>query len=431
MHVLTKMKTGMSNGPFQPLTHLPFRRLFTSQIFSDLSNWLDLIAIGTLITYQWGLGAEAQAAFAFMTGIPWIVVGPLLAIWVDRWNKKHVMLACCLLRIPLIIGFILAPNIVILLVFVFLKEVLDVIFDPARQSAIKSIVSMDQLQEANTLSQLSVHTSKIVAPALGGFIAAKYSPDMVFIAEVIALLLASLFLFRLPLGEEPVSESASKGKKGFSMSEWTVGIHFIFSNRVLLFSVSMMTMAMYILWMYDRLIILWAKELDLSVGDYGVLLAAIALGGVIGAFLVSPLSKIFSNPLNMMTIAGMVGGGALLVIGIGGLAWFTAPFLVWWLVWFGIGLLGPFTAIPYATLLQAESPSNTIGRTVATVNALQNSAMLASPFVGAYLAVKIGIGSVFVIAGVTFFTVCAIGTWLVKSLNLIPVTMRIEEDKVS
>jgi hypothetical protein len=67
---------------------------------------------------------------------------------------------CCLLRIPFVIGFILAPNLYFLLPLVFFKEVLDVIFDPARQAYIRFVVPQDQLQEANALSQLSMNGAK-------------------------------------------------------------------------------------------------------------------------------------------------------------------------------------------------------------------------------------------------------------------------------
>ena len=53
------------NSLFVPLTHLPYRRLFIAQVFSDFGNFFDFVALEALIVYEWGLGAGALAAFAF------------------------------------------------------------------------------------------------------------------------------------------------------------------------------------------------------------------------------------------------------------------------------------------------------------------------------------------------------------------------------
>ncbi|OYD07119.1 hypothetical protein [Paludifilum halophilum] len=91
-----------------------------------------------------------------------------------------------------------------------------------------------------------------------------------------------------------------------------------------------------------------------------------------------------------------------------------APLSVWWFLWFGVGLIGPLLAIPYITLLQAESPSNMVARFTAVAHALQNSAMLVSPMVGAgaFLAHEIGVEGVFIIAGAAFVIIFTLDSTL-------------------
>lgn len=69
---------------FVPLTHRPYRLLWMAQVFSDFGNFFDLVALEALIVYEWGLGAGALAAFAFAAGLPWILIGPWVALLVDR-----------------------------------------------------------------------------------------------------------------------------------------------------------------------------------------------------------------------------------------------------------------------------------------------------------------------------------------------------------
>ncbi|GGE08843.1 hypothetical protein GCM10011571_07680 [Marinithermofilum abyssi] len=299
---------------------------------------------------------------------------------VDRSSKKQLMIMCCLLRIPFVIGFILAPNLYFLLPLVFFKEVLDVIFDPARQAYIRFVVPRDQLQEANALSQLSMNGAKITAPALGGLIVAAFDPQMVFILEVIGFSLASIALLRLPIEEK---EKSKNKEGGLFWSDFADRIRYIRSNRILAFNIGSMTFSMFIISLYDKLIVLWTKNLGIGIDGFGTILSAVAVGSIVGTFLVTPFSRLFENPLMMSAAAGLLGGGIWLLIGIGGWRWVTAPFFVWVVVWFWVGIMSLFSSITYTTLIQSETPPEMIGRIIAVTHGFQNTALLISPLLGA------------------------------------------------
>ncbi|MFC4077982.1 MFS transporter [Salinithrix halophila] len=303
--MISKAEDTTSRSVFAPLGIRSYRRLFTAQLFSDLGNWFDFIAIEALIVYHWGLGAGALAAFAITTGIPWILVGPWLAVVVDRSSKKILMIMCCLLRIPFVIGFIFVPNLYVLLPLVFFKEILDVIFDPARQSYMRFVVPRDQLQEANMLSQFSMNGAKILAPTLGGIIVAAFDPQMVFILEGIGFLLAFIALLQLPKEKRKTERNQ---ESGLFWNDFVNGIRYIQSNRILVFTIGSMTFSMFLIWFFDKLIVLWAKKLGMGIDDFGTLLSVIAVGSILGTFLVTPLRRRFENPLAMIATVGLVGG---------------------------------------------------------------------------------------------------------------------------
>ena len=45
-----------------PLAHRPFRARFAGKVISNLGDWLDILALLTLILYRWGLGSLAWGA---------------------------------------------------------------------------------------------------------------------------------------------------------------------------------------------------------------------------------------------------------------------------------------------------------------------------------------------------------------------------------
>jgi MFS family permease len=240
---------------------------------------------------------------------------------------------------------------------------------------------------------------------------------MVFLVEVIGFLLASIALLRLPMDKK---ETIKNKESGLFWSDFADGIRYIRSNRILVFTIGSMTFSMVIISLYDKLIVLWAKNLGIGVDGFGTILSAVAVGSIVGTFLITPISRLFENPLMMSAAAGLLGGGVWLLIGIGGWGWFTAPFFVWVVVWFWVGIISLFSSITYTTLIQSETPPEMIGRIIAVTHGFQNTALLISPLIGAVLAKWIGIGGVFFFAGVSFILFCSLSPWLIKRYKLEP-----------
>ena len=93
----------------KPLQHRPFRLLFAGQVISDLGDWLDILAVITLIAYRWDLGAGALAALSITLAIPWAFIAPVSGVWVDRWPRKTTMIASDLIRAVVVLGLIGPP----------------------------------------------------------------------------------------------------------------------------------------------------------------------------------------------------------------------------------------------------------------------------------------------------------------------------------
>ncbi|MED0679968.1 MFS transporter [Aneurinibacillus thermoaerophilus] len=146
----------MKSTLFSPLSIQEYRRFYLVQLFSDLGNWFDFTILTVLIAYKWDLGESAVASLVIVYGLPWVLVGPFASVFVDRWERKKVLMITLLFRIIVVLGYIIAPNLFILLTLVLFKGVLASLFDPARQASIRMLVSSHQLSEAVTLAQISL-----------------------------------------------------------------------------------------------------------------------------------------------------------------------------------------------------------------------------------------------------------------------------------
>ena len=60
------------------------RRLALASVPADFADWLDYAAIIALLVFAWGEGPFVLALFAFCLTLPYVIIGPMLAVVVDR-----------------------------------------------------------------------------------------------------------------------------------------------------------------------------------------------------------------------------------------------------------------------------------------------------------------------------------------------------------
>lgn len=386
---------------FTPLKELAFRRLFIGQVLSDFGNWLDFTALAVLVVYTWGLGVEAVASLMFTMSISWVLLGPFLSVWVDRLPRRSMMIASALLRAAVVGSMIFVPNLYVLLPLVFLKGVLGAVNYPARQSAIRELVPEPLIPQAVALNQISFRVTQIVAPSLGGGIIALSGLRSVFAVEVFVLVLAGLFFLGLP---RLAGEGAEASKERNFWAEFREGFQHIAARRQLSVAITLISVGFFIVFLYDGLLTVWTKEMALGEASYGLLLAAMGLGNVIGAVAAGQWTFWRNTPFQMMAGMAVLAGLINLVIGMSGFGYFDWPLAVWLGVFLVFGIVGAASTVPFGYILQAETPQHLMGRVSAVSGSIQNGAVLGAPAAGALLANLMGLGGVFLLAGVLMVT---------------------------
>lgn len=390
-------------GIFKPLKLKSFRALFGAQLFSDLGNWLDLIALQVIVAYHWGLDETAIASVIIVLGLPWVIIGPFASVFVDRMPKKAVMIVCLLLRIVFVAGLFYSPNLYILLLFVFLKGTVSALYDPARQSAIRIIVPEGMLPEAVTLSQLSVNTMKIAGPALGGGIIAVFGPKSPFLFEAAGFFIAVIFLLFLPslksFEESDKKMAGDQKEKGEFWKDFSEGIKHIFHTSLLKISIILSSAAFFIIFLYDGLFVFIAKQIGFNEGNFGLLISAVGAGSVAGSLLLGQWTGWYRKPIHLMSSSAILSGIFIAAVGLGGLGFLNLTQLAWIIGACLLGLLGAGESVPYGYVLQSETPKQMMGRVSAAAMSLQTFSMLIAPAAGALLAKQLGVSFVMIGAG--------------------------------
>ena len=150
-----------------------FLLLWIGQLLSNFGDRLNQMALVALV-YQRNPGSEiALAKLISFTIIPVFIIGPIAGVWVDRLNRKDIMVISDILRgaLVLLIPLFIALNKILPVYFViFLAFSISRFFIPSKMAIIPDLVSKEKLLVANTLQDTTHMVGNVVGLMVAGFI---------------------------------------------------------------------------------------------------------------------------------------------------------------------------------------------------------------------------------------------------------------------
>lgn len=377
---------------YRALLALPMpRRLALASVPADFADWLDYAAIIGLLVFVWGEGPFTLALFALCLTLPYVAVGPLLAVVVDRAPLPRIMLLSNLGRGLATLALMFAGSTAIVLAIVFLRACVDSAFSPARQAAIQASTPPELLGAANGLHQAINQTSKIAGPALGGLLLAIMAPQNVFGANAVLSLLAAALVFRLPLpARAPPAASDFRTQLLAGAAEFR-------RSRLLLSALVFSAVAYFSFFLYDALIALLTEDFGLGATAFGIGIAASGGGGLVGSLLAGRAAT--AHPLVTMIVAALVSGAVTTLVAILAMQGVDLPAIPYFIVLALMGGSTAFMLVPYRTIVQAVAPPDRIARVFAAGEAVIMAVMLSAPFIGSFIAARYGTAMAFLAGG--------------------------------
>jgi MFS family permease len=368
------------------------RRLALASIPADFADWLDYAAIVALLVFAWGEGPFVLALFAFALTLPYVAIGPLLAMVVDRTPLARVLVLSNLGRGLTTLALVFAPGTAVVLILVFVRAAIDSAFTPARQAAIQASTPPELLATANGLHQAINQTSKIVGPAVGGLLLALVPAQAVFGINAVLSIIAALILIGLGLPRrEPRPQADFR-------TELTAGAAEFRRNRLLLMALVFSAVAFFSVFLYDALIALLTEDFGLGVTAFGFGIAVSGAGGLIGALVAGRLAS--AHPISSMVWSAVFSGAVTILVALAAILDFAMPAALYFLALALMGGAFAFMLVPYRTIVQAEAPPDRIARVFAAGEAVITAVMLSAPFIGSIIANAYGTGAAFLCGGI-------------------------------
>jgi MFS family permease len=365
-----------------------FALLWWGGLISFMGDWVMFTALPLYVLFLTG-SVAAMGLYFVLAAVPGIVLGSVAGVFVDRWDRKWVLVATNLLLVPIYCLLLLvdAPDKVwITYVVALLGNVVRQLLNPAENALLPKLVGESDLVTANSLNSLNNNLARLVGPAIGGVVFAFFGFQASVLLDVVSFAIAAslIALIAAPRsitraahqdGEDPAGQQQRN-----VFREWIAGLQVIRNNRTLSTILGLATMV----WLADGaitvLFVVYVTEaLHAGSMELGWLMTAQAIGGLLGGLLIGRVSK--------KAQAWQLIAYGLLLFGLLDLLIFAIPILplnLVLLVIIGVPLVGLDVGVN--TLLQTLTPDRYRGRVFGTVGT--SSAVLL--LVGRALATVLG-----------------------------------------
>lgn len=382
------------------LINRQFRLLFAGQVLSGCGDWIDYVALISLVAYEWKAGAGGLAAVAVAAALPWLLLAPFAGVWADRLPPKRVMIACDLARAVLVLAYLAAPNLAVLLALLVGKTAFGTLFLPAQQSLVKRVVPAGSLLAANALNALGGQLTKIAGPAAGGLLLVLAGgPRGAFLVDAGTFTASALILLplRLPPAGSPPGAPGAPRRQRFR-SELAEGVRFVLGSRTLPLAIGSLAATLFLVLSFDTLSPLILPGLGVPPSFFGPVVASVAAGAAIGIGLVGRLGQ-SRNPVAVLGGSQAATGVLIALTGAAAVAGFRAPALAWLPLVAGIGLCSAGILVLSSYLIQRDTPQALMGRVGSVAAVVPAVLQIAAPVAGASAAAHLGVGVVLAGAG--------------------------------
>lgn len=346
---------------FQIFRKRDFSLMWSAQFVSTIGSALTDLAAGIFVFNVTGSALNVGLVL-MVTAIPTLFVGLFAGVFVDRFDRKKILLASDLLRgvfvllIPIaIIGLGNEAGIPVMYGLLFLSATVRTFFDPAWESILPEIASEEELTQANSFLSISSFGSTAVGFALAGLLAG-IDIHLPFFIDSATFMFSFLLVL---LVRVPKNAPTDETTLGVVVENLTSGAKYLWRTPLLrsLFLINIPILLSFGLWNV-LLLPMAIRELHATEFEYGLQEGVTSIGFVVGSLVMARFGDRLPEGL------WLVGGTILM--GIFGILYGFAPNIEIAIFFVAVtGLLNSPMGLGRRLLMQKNIPREMRGRVFA------------------------------------------------------------------
>ncbi len=286
-----------------------FRRIWLASTISDFGIYVSALALPLTAAITLDASPFQMGLLTAIEWLPFVVLGLLAGLVVDRWPRRTLLIATDWLRAGLLTVIPLLAitghlRFEVLLIVAFGVGACSLVFQVAQVSLLPTVLRRDDLTVANSRLEASAATAQATGPGLAGLLITVLSAPLAIAINAASFIISGLILRNVPSDASP-ADSWIASQPGNSETVGTLGdwvrlagreIHEglrVFAHQPILRASLLASttinlfgfvfLAVYILFM--------TRTLDLPDVLIGIILILGGVGAVVGALLCAPLQR--------------------------------------------------------------------------------------------------------------------------------------------
>jgi len=381
------------NDSLAVLRNRRFLSLWIAQVVTQVGGNMVLYGL-TVQVFTLTKSATSVSLLILSFLIPAVIFGALAGVFVDRLDRRLILVTTNLARAALFLVLVFVMNdIGLILLLTALISTLSTFFGPAEIAMIPIVVPRKQLLAANSLHIITLQASFFVGFALLGPLVVTVAGQTALLVLVAGSYLVGALLCLLLPKHDPRAHTVTRASEALGGAARAVGeassalratfdqlregIQFIFQNRAVFWPLTYLAVTASLVGVLGVLGPGFATQvLGLSERDFVVVVLPLGVGLIMGIFVLNLYGR------NLSRRRGIEGG--LIGLGLALLALALAQPLINRLsfgpqisllsvvtvISFLAGIAYAFVAVPAQTQLQEELPENIRGRVFGVLNML-------------------------------------------------------------
>ena len=208
-----------------------YRYTWLGQIVSETGDYFNNIAVFSLVMEVTGSGLVVSGVM-LSRAIPAVLAGPVAGVVLDRFDRRHIMLASDLVRAVVALAFILTvrhPSAWLLYALSALLMFASPFFTSGRAAILPTIASKEELHTANSLTQTTQWATLTAGTMLAGFAVARLGFAWAFAINSLSFVFSAYAVWRLRTPGGFVVDRCKAGAAGMvrPWHEYAEGLNYI------------------------------------------------------------------------------------------------------------------------------------------------------------------------------------------------------------
>ena len=250
---------------------------------------LPLVAVVTLSAGPFAIGLLEAAAW-----LPWLLFSLPAGAWVDGWPRRPVMQVTNLVSLVLLASVPLAAwfhvlGMVQLVVVAFGAGIAKVFFRPAFQAYLPILVDAADLREGNAKLHGSYSVADVAGPGLAGLLAQAFGAVNALLVDAASFGVSTLCLSRIRATEQLPDQRRDNHGLFRRIAD---GLRYVaHEGRLRALTLFAASSNLILVATQVLLIVFLVRVVGVRAGTVGVLMAAMGVGGVLGALATKRISQ--------------------------------------------------------------------------------------------------------------------------------------------